>query len=78
MLDGATEAPLHDDDAAGRDLAARGGLRMASPTGVIPEKLMMPQSKRQVIDFLMAAPLPAVMKREFLLERHKVAPVFLE
>ncbi len=40
---------------------------MASPTGIIPEALFDPSKKRQVIDWLIAQPLPANTKREYLL-----------
>ncbi len=40
---------------------------MASPTGVIPELLMDPSKKREVIDFLRAAPAEARLKRSLLL-----------
>lgn len=39
---------------------------MASPTGVIREELMYPQKKQEVIDFLLAAPLPGRLKRNIL------------
>jgi hypothetical protein len=34
-----------------------------SPTGIIPEELMYPQRKAEVIAFLMAQPLPSWTKR---------------
>jgi hypothetical protein len=40
---------------------------MASPTGVIPELLMNPSRKREVIDFLKAAPAEARLKKALLL-----------
>lgn len=39
---------------------------MISPTGIIPEDLMYPQKKRQVIDFLIAQALPGPFKRRLL------------
>lgn len=40
---------------------------MLSPTGIIPERLMHPENKGEVVDFLMAQPYPSVTKRELLL-----------
>jgi len=40
---------------------------MTSPTGVIPELLMTPQSKREVIAWLVAQPAEAKLKRNLLL-----------
>lgn len=40
---------------------------MRSPTGIIAEDLMVPNKKRAVIDFLMAQPYTADMKRSLLL-----------
>lgn len=39
---------------------------MLSPTGIIPEELMFPQSKQQVIEFLIGQPLPSWTKRRLL------------
>jgi len=39
---------------------------MESPTGIIPEELMYPQRKQQVIAFLLAQPLPGDLKRRLL------------
>lgn len=39
---------------------------MSSPTNVIPERLMTYQGKQEVIKFLIAAPLPAQLKRNLL------------
>jgi hypothetical protein len=39
---------------------------MESPTGIIPEELMYPQMKKQVISFLIAAPAPSWLKRRWL------------
>jgi len=40
---------------------------MASPTGVIPELLMFPGKKREVVDFLKKLPLESRLKRNLLL-----------
>lgn len=40
---------------------------MAGPTGIIPERFFNPSSKREVIAFLRAQPLPADQKRTLLL-----------
>jgi len=40
---------------------------MSSPTGIIPETLMLPGKKREVIEFLKAKAYPGTMKRELLL-----------
>jgi hypothetical protein len=40
---------------------------VASPTGIIPESLFDPSKKRQVLDWLIAQPLPADTKRTLLL-----------
>jgi len=40
---------------------------VASPTGIIPESLMLPEHKRAVIDHLKAQPLPGTLKRQLLL-----------
>ncbi len=39
---------------------------MESPTGIIPENLMYPEKKKQVIAFLIAQPLPGDLKRRLL------------
>jgi hypothetical protein len=39
---------------------------MISPTGYIPEELMYPQRKQDVINFLIAQPWPGQMKRRIL------------
>jgi hypothetical protein len=39
---------------------------MESTTGIIPENLMFPQMKKQVISFLIAQPLPSWTKRRLL------------
>jgi hypothetical protein len=39
---------------------------MISPTGIIPESLMYPQRKREVINFLLAQALPGALKRRLL------------
>ena len=39
---------------------------MESTTGIIPEDLMFPQRKKQVIGFLIAQPLPSWTKRRLL------------
>jgi hypothetical protein len=39
---------------------------MESTTGIIPEALMYPQKKRDVIAFLIAQPLPSWTKRTLL------------
>lgn len=39
---------------------------MESTTGIIPEALMYPQKKREVISFLIAQPLPSWTKRTLL------------
>jgi hypothetical protein len=40
---------------------------MAGPTHVIPEEYFNPASKSKVLDFLKRAPLPADVKRTYLL-----------
>jgi len=40
---------------------------VASPTGVIPELLMRPQMKREVMKFLKEAPAEAKLKKALLL-----------
>ncbi len=40
---------------------------MASPTGVIPELLMFPNKKREVVEFLKRQPLEKKLKRSLLL-----------
>lgn len=40
---------------------------MASPTLIIPEELMHPSKKREVIDFLIKAPAEAKLKSSLLL-----------
>jgi hypothetical protein len=40
---------------------------MASTTGIIPEALMLPQKKRDVVDFLKKLPLESRVKRQLLL-----------
>jgi hypothetical protein len=44
-----------------------GACYVASPTGVIPELLMYPNKKREVVDFLKALPLESKRKRQLLL-----------
>lgn len=39
---------------------------MISTTGIIPEDLMYPQKKKDVINFLIAQPLPGNLKRRLL------------
>lgn len=39
---------------------------MISPTGIIPEDLMYPQRKKDVVNFLIAQPLPGNLKRRLL------------
>lgn len=39
---------------------------MEQPTGIIPEELMYPQKKKEVINFLIAAPAPGDFKRRLL------------
>lgn len=39
---------------------------MESTTGIIPEDLMFPQMKKEVISFLIALPLPSEKKRSLL------------
>jgi hypothetical protein len=39
---------------------------MISPTGIIPEELMYPQKKQDVIRFLLAQALPGNIKRRIL------------
>jgi hypothetical protein len=39
---------------------------MISPTGIIPEELMYPQRKKDVINFLIAQALPGNLKRRLL------------
>jgi hypothetical protein len=39
---------------------------MISPTGIIPEDLMYPQRKAEVVNFLIAQPLPGNLKRRLL------------
>jgi hypothetical protein len=39
---------------------------MDSPTGIIPEALMYPQFKKEVIDFLITQPLPSWRKVSLL------------
>jgi hypothetical protein len=39
---------------------------MESPTGIIPEELMYPELKDQVISFLISQPLPSANKRRLL------------
>lgn len=39
---------------------------MESPTGIIPEALMYPEKKKEVLQFLMAQPLPGDFKRRLL------------
>lgn len=39
---------------------------MISPTGFIPESLMYPQKKAQVVSYLIAQPLPGNLKRRIL------------
>jgi hypothetical protein len=39
---------------------------MISPTGIIPEALMYPQRKKDVINFLLAQPFPGQFKRRLL------------
>lgn len=39
---------------------------MESPTGIIPEALMYPEKKPQVVAFLQAQPLPGDLKRRLL------------
>lgn len=39
---------------------------MESPTGIIPEDLMFPEKKKQVIAFLQAQALPGDFKRRLL------------
>lgn len=39
---------------------------MESTTGIIPEELMYPQYKREVISFLISMPLPSWTKRRLL------------
>ncbi len=40
---------------------------MASPTGIIPEALMLQGKKKEVVRFLIDTPLPSTLKRELLL-----------
>jgi hypothetical protein len=39
---------------------------MISPTGIIPEELLYPQRKKDVINFLIAQALPGNLKRRLL------------
>jgi predicted TIM-barrel enzyme len=39
---------------------------MESPTGIIPEALMYPERKKEVVAFLMAQPFPGDYKRRLL------------
>lgn len=39
---------------------------MESPTGIIPENLMYPERKQDVVSFLIAQPLPGDFKRRLL------------
>jgi hypothetical protein len=39
---------------------------MESPTGIIPEELMYPELKDQVVAFLISQPLPSWTKRRLL------------
>lgn len=39
---------------------------MESPTGIIPESLMYPEKKAEVVQFLQAQPLPGDFKRRLL------------
>jgi hypothetical protein len=39
---------------------------MESPTGIIPEDLMYPERREQVINFLISQPLPSWKKRALL------------
>lgn len=39
---------------------------MESPTGIIPEHLMYPEKKQEVLRFLIAQPYPADFKRRLL------------
>jgi hypothetical protein len=39
---------------------------MESPTGIIPEELMYPAKKQEVLAFLMAQPYPGDFKRRLL------------
>lgn len=40
---------------------------MASPTGVLPEYLMFPNKKREVVDYLKKLPLETKLKQNLLL-----------
>lgn len=39
---------------------------MISPTGVIPEELMYPERKRDVVNYLMALPIEGFLKKRYL------------
>ena len=50
---------------------------MESTTGIIPEELMHPEKKAEVISFLIAQPLPSWTKRKLLVGWAVTVGVFL-